>query len=197
MRENRYLRDKMIGRDSRENRRYDERNPYGAEGGYVSSSRRGRDRAYDQRDYEESDYARRGGYQNRGRDNRDYSREQDYRSYKDYDDYEDRTSNDMYRKYEYDLEEWTEKLKKHDKFKMSKEDIINRARSMGVRFDDYSQEEYLAVYYMLMSDFPHVANDYSTYLHMAKKWLEDDDIEVSPSEKLSIYYYDIVKGECI
>lgn len=38
-------------------------------------------------------------------------------------------------------------------------------------------------------------NDSSTYLNMAKKWLEDDDIEVSPSEKLCIYYYDIVKGK--
>jgi hypothetical protein len=28
-----------------------------------------------------------------------------------------------------------------------------------------------------------------------KKWLEDDDIEVSPSEKVCIYMYDIVMGE--
>ena len=39
------------------------------------------------------------------------------------------------------------------------------------------------------------ANEPNTYIAMAKQWLMDDDIEVSPSEKLSIYYYKIIKGE--
>ncbi len=183
MRENRYLRDKMIGRYS--DREYDGRNRYGSSEGYISSSRR------DRNDYEGSDYRDR-------RDYEDYERRDRYSNYDFESDYRgrDRKSDDAYRKYEVDLEKWTEKLKKHDKFRLSKEDIMNRARSMGVRFDDYSLEEFLVVYYMLMSDFPNVANDSSTYLNMAKKWLEDDDIEVSPSEKLCIYYYDIVKGKC-
>ncbi len=54
MRENRYLRDKMIGRYS--DREYDGRNRYGSSEGYISSSRR------DRNDYEGSDY----------RDRRDY-----------------------------------------------------------------------------------------------------------------------------
>lgn len=187
MRENRYLRDKMIGRDAR----YDERNHYGSEGGYVTSRR-------DRNDYEgRSDYARGNrDYEERERMNDYGSNRSDYGSGSDYRD-RDRESNDAYRKYDRDLEKWTEKLKKYDKFKLSKEEIINRARSMGIRFEDYSIEEFLTVYYMLMSDFPSVANDSGTYLQMAKKWLEDDDIEVSPSEKLCIYYYDIVKGECL
>lgn len=173
MRENRFLRDRMIGREHRrDDSYYDERNPYGSRGGYVVGHR--------DRNYNDSDY--------------------DYGNYKskinDYGDYHMRT-NDMFEKYEYDLDKWIEKLKKKDKFKMSKEEIINAAKSMGVKFDDYSHEEFLAVFYMLMSDFPQVANDYHTYLVMAKKWLEDDDIEVTPSEKLCIYLYDIVKGECV
>ncbi len=191
MRENRYLRDKMIGRDQRSrdyNRNgYDGRNEYGSAGGYVSSRR---DRNYDGRDYEGNDYARgRGDYYPEGRGRSDYSMGNDYAN--------ERESSDVYKKYERDLNRWMEKLKKFDKFKLSHEEIMNKARSIGVRFDDYSLEEFLAVYYMLMSDFPSVANDSGTYLQMAKKWLEDDDIEVSPSEKLCIYYYDIVKGECL
>lgn len=97
--------------------------------------------------------------------------------------------------YEEDLEEWTEKLQKKDRFRIKKEDIINSAKTMGVKFDEFSEEEFYAVYLMMVSDYKAVANDFRSYLNMAKEWLMDDDIEVSPSEKVCIYMYEIVKGE--
>lgn len=98
-------------------------------------------------------------------------------------------------KYHEDIEKWTEKLKRKDRFKVKKEDLISHAKQMGVRFDEFSEEEFYAVYLMMVSDYKAVANDFRSYLNMAKEWLEDDDIEVSPSEKLCLYYYFIVKGE--
>lgn len=210
MRENRYLRDRMIGRSR------DGRNPYGSRGGYVTSSRRGRDRMMS-RDMEqdmargrdsEMDYARnrdranyhdveqamygrderRGG---RGRDRADYA---DYGDYNDYGDYEMDYA-EMDEEYKEDLEKLCHKLKKKDRFKLTKEDIIKKAKQMGVTFEDFDELEFLTVYYMMMSDYPNVANDAHQYLAMAKDWLMDDDIEVSPSEKLSIYFYKIIKGE--
>jgi hypothetical protein len=73
--------------------------------------------------------------------------------------------------------------------------VANAFRKMGVSFDKYDEEEFYTIYLMHISDYPEIANDYYTYVAMAKKWLEDDDIEVSPSEKVCIYMYDIVMGE--
>lgn len=98
-------------------------------------------------------------------------------------------------KWHKDLEHWTEKLKKKDRFHIKKEDVISSAKQMGVKFDEFTEEEFYAVYLMMVSDYKAVANDFRSYLNMAKEWLMDDDIEVSPSEKLCIYYYEIVKGE--
>lgn len=176
MRDNRYLRDRMINRDMRR-------------GG------RGRDmrRDYERRDYRdyEMDYGR---YR---RDMRDYERMDrgDYRDYRDYDygDYND--YGDMDKEYHEHLEKWCDKLKRKDRFGIPKNELINRAKQMGVKFEDYDELEFMTVYYMLISDFPKIANEPHVYLSMAKEWLEDDDIEVSPSEKLCKYYYTIVKGE--
>jgi hypothetical protein len=97
-------------------------------------------------------------------------------------------------KWHKDLEHWTEKLKKKDRFHIKKEDVISSAKQMGVKFDEFTEEEFYAVYLMMVSDYKAVANDFRSYLNMAKEWLMDHDIEVSPSEKLCIYYYEIVKG---
>ncbi len=102
---------------------------------------------------------------------------------------------DMDHEYKMDLKDWIEKLKHKDKFKLSHQDLMHKAKAMGVKFEDYDEVEFEATYYMLMSDFVNVSNDPHTYLAMAKAFLEDDDIKVSPSEKLCLYYYKIVKGE--
>lgn len=96
------------------------------------------------------------------------------------------------KKYKKDLKEWEEKLKKKDRFGVSKEQIIKRAESMQIKFEDYDEEEFYVTYLMVMSDFPKVANDYNAYISMAKYWLEDDDIKDKGGDKLCKYYYTFV-----
>lgn len=180
MRENRYLRDRMIQRDrARRDYRRDGRNPYGSKGGYVSSDR-GRgdyDRDYG-RDYR-NDYSR--DYGNDYRD-RDYDHEMDH----DMDYAEDEWQDDM--------EKWCKELKRNAKQSLPMNEVISKAEQMGVRFKDYDEKEFYCVVNMLMSDFPNVGQPES-YIAMAKQWLEDKDAELQGSEKIAAYYYTIVKGE--
>lgn len=203
---NRYLRDKAMRRSGR-----DERNPYGSRGGYVRD-RRMRDRA----DYD-YDMAR-GGRDNRGYDrNMDYRNDYEERSNNDYRRYDRRYDDEAYdRNYEYDreyhrpmdyastdmdkeyeekLHEWIKKLKKKDRFASSKDDIIRKAKSMDVKFDKFTEDEFYAVYLMMVSDYKMVANDPHHYLAMAKEWLMDDDVEMQGSDKVCAYLYSIVLGE--
>lgn len=210
---NRYLQDMAIRRKEMRDRR----NAYGSRGGYVGSRGGRRDRGMEDIDmtrgsgrsrdmhyepieeyrmrnlghnrYEEdyNDYARGG----RGRDRVNYY--DDYVDYRDYG-YDGRDYAEVKEEWKEDLEEWCKKLKKHDRFGLSKEDLLNKAKQMRVNFEEYDDKEFLTTYYMLMSDFPNVASDTHVYLAMAKQWLEDKDAELQGSEKLSAYYYEIVKG---
>lgn len=107
----------------------------------------------------------------------------------------DYAEEDEKKEYEKKLKEWTEKLKKKDRFGWQKEMVIKRAREMQIKFDEISEDEFYAVYLMLVSDFKSYSNDPNTYVSMAKDWIYDDDIKVSPSEKICIYLYEIVLGE--
>ena len=189
---NRYLSDRAYRRSRMP---IDERNPYGSRGGYVSS-RRMRDRGmpeYDSRyDYRGSEYPR------------EHSRPMQYELYgvggmrprMDYNyDYGYDYAKESEKEYEKDLHEWIEKLKKYDRFGWSKEQVIQQAKDMGVKFSDYDEMEFYATYIMLMSDFKKIGNDPYIYLSMAKEWLEDDDVEMKGSEKLCAYLYTIVLGE--
>lgn len=191
---NRYLSDRAYRR-SRMSR--DERNPYGSRGGYVSS-RRMIDRGmpeYDSRyDYRGSEYPR------------EHSRPMQYELYgvggmrprMDYDygyDYGYDYAKESEKEYEKYLHEWVEKLKKYDRFGWSKEQVIQQAKDMGVKFSDYDEMEFYATYIMLMSDFKKIGNDPYIYLSMAKEFLEDDDAKLKGSEKLCAYLYTIVLGE--
>lgn len=172
---NRYL-EKKYSRDYR--------NPYGSRGGYVSSSRNKRDNGspmmrsfYGNEPYNE--YNRTYDYE------QNYNRDMVYRpDYKHIDN-----------EYHEELKEWVEKLKRKDKFGMSYEQVIQQAEDMGVRFRNYDELEFYTTYLMLVSDYGDLINDPTIMLKMAKAFLEDDDIEVSPSEKLCIYFYQIVLGE--
>lgn len=193
---NKYLSD----RASRRSR--DRRNPYGAKGGYVRDREdmaRGRNRRYDRAMDERHDYAEydRGDYR---RYDREYEDERDYRDYeydrehrRDYEYEEDYASEK--KDYEKKLKEWIQELKRKDRFGSSKEDIIRKAKSMDVKFDEFDEDEFYAVYLMMVSDFKHVANDPHHYLAMAKEWLMDDDVEMTGSDKVCAYLYTIVLGE--
>lgn len=87
------------------------------------------------------------------------------------------------------------KVKEKDRFNMSKENVIAKAKEMRVDFKDYDEDEFYATYLMQVSDYPSISNDARVYLSMAKSWLEDDDVAVDPSEKLCIYMYEIVLGD--
>ena len=116
----------------------------------------------------------------------------DGRSDYNYDRHSGKMSEEMYHE---DLERWCEKLKKKDRFKINKEELLRQAKQMGIKFEEYSEEEFYVIYLMHIADYKNVANDHRMYLSMAKDWLEDDDIEASPSEKIYIYFYYIVKGK--
>lgn len=98
-------------------------------------------------------------------------------------------------KYHKDLETWMHKLKRHDRFGLPKEEVLKKAKDMGVKFHNYDEMEFYVTYLMLISDFKHIFNDPHQYLSMAKDWLEDDDIERRGSEKLCAYLYTIVLDE--
>lgn len=206
---NKYLRDRAMRKDMR--------NPYGSRGGYVSSRKgRGRDRAMDYgHDYPEHDGRYDMRYDSRRMDSRydrdmEYPREShrpmdyeiygvggmrpmyDYRGRMDYG--YDYASEDMEKEWHEDLEEWMHKLKKHDIFNMPKEQIIQKARDMGVTFHEYNEKEFITTYYMMISDYKNVSNDPHFYLVLAKQFLEDEDSELKGSDKLCAYYYEVVKA---
>lgn len=191
--DNRYLRDRASRRrDMSKGRRMDGRS-------YYHSGRN--DKHYNEYDYREYDDRYDYNYNAKRRtedyrmDDEHYEQPRRYEMYGlrgDYNEYDYASEDEEYKR---DLKEWTKKLKTKDKFGIPEKEIIEKAKQMGIKFKDYTEEEYLATYYMLMSDYKHIGNDVHLYLVMAKEFLEDDDIAVSPSEKLCIYMYKIVKGE--
>ena len=120
----------------------------------------------------------------------DYARNNRGRDYGIY----DYSSDDMEKEWKEDLHEWTEKLKKHDRFNVPKDQLIHKARQMGVPFDSYSEDEFITVYYMVMSDYPQIANEPHSYLALAKDWLHDKDSKLQGADKLCAYYYEVVEG---
>lgn len=153
------------------------------------------------RDYNSMDYARQSRY---SREPERYSMEheqpREYYLDSSYDDMRrsyrrDYSSQDMDEDYHDDLKMWTEKLKKSDRFGLTKDQVSAKAREMGVNFGDYEPEEFYAIYLMHVSDYPTIANEPHTYLAMAKAWLEDKDIKIDPSEKVCKYMYEIVMAE--
>lgn len=107
----------------------------------------------------------------------------------------DYAKEDMEKEYKEDLHEWIEKLKKKDRFGLTKDQVVDKGKQMGVRYDKFNEMEFYAVYLMLVSDFKQVSNDPHYYLALAKEWLEDDDVEMKGSDKVCAYLYSIVLGE--
>ena len=171
-----------------------------------------RNRRYDYRgnsDYRYEDYARSGqydreyhrpmGYEMNGYAmiNPDYARGNRGRDY-NYDygrDYE-RDYADMEKEYHEELKKWIEKLQKMDtRIRVSKDQVLRQAKSMNIRFDEFTEDEFYATYLMIISDFPNVTNDYNVYIGMAKNWLMDKDAKLQGSNKLCTYMYEIVLGK--
>lgn len=197
---NRYLRDRAdrrrmdrASRDMRRgDRRYDRRSDMRrSDRGWMPRDERQGDRR-DYRDYRDYGYDSHYGYIVEPFIPReDYERYQDRRS--DYGDYGDYGEDEE--EYEKHLKKLCEKLKKRDRFSLPKEEVISRAKKMGVQFNEYNEEELYVVYLMMVTDFTGITNDPHSYIAMAKQWLEDDDVMRRGSDKLCAYIYAIVLGE--
>lgn len=214
MRRNRDMRSGRQGdraRGGRGSRQGDRRNPYGSQGGYVRSDRNrnsydGIASEHNIRKIREknlemhngkrmNDNARR--YDRRMHEDYDDDEEEDYNNNQyDYNDY-DYAMEDEYNEEQYmkDLKKWIKKLKGKDKFELPKQEVLKKAEEMKIEFEEYSEEEFYAIYLMLVSDYPNIADNPHTYIVMAKQFLEDDDVNVSPSEKVCKYLYEIVLNE--
>lgn len=211
---NRYLKDRLMqkfGKDERSMRdNMDHR--------MGQDYRRGRDRdfepQYDYRGYDSRMTDSRRGYDsNYGNDSRDYAnydRRLEYgkpvefytygiggmRNHPDYHSSKGYEEEELEHRYHKDLKRWIEKLQSKDKFEMSEDQIIQQAKSLGIRFKEFSETEFYAIYLAMVSDYHKtLGNDVMIYIKLARDFLEDDDMGVTPSEKVCIYYYYIVKGE--
>lgn len=193
----------------------DERNPYGARGGYVSSNR-----GYDERYYEDM---RRGD--NRGRNQRDrgrmnvrydsgagyyegefrgvtdnsYNRNRESRYDRSYDDYGYGYERMMYPDFgggylsNRELQDWQCNLCKSigkDECEMFEYDIIiHEAENMGISFERFTKEEFYTTVLMMYSDYcGSCGQDPIIYIKMAKDFLEDKDAKYKFGEKLAAYH---------
>lgn len=206
----------FIYRDGRDGRDYadmrDGRNPYGSRGGYVVSSKR--DRAMDYADYRgDMNYDNRNDY---ARNRRDYGSEYGDRAYdrgysqpdyrydymederdRQYDyDYADGDSHKLTKK---DIKKWEKDIENADGTmgkKYSKEQIMPIAQQLGIKFNDFTEDELVMTANMLYSDYCKVlGSDMMIYVKLAKAFLEDDDFDGKGSEKLMLYYKCIVEQE--
>lgn len=80
--------------------------------------------------------------------------------------------------------------------KYSMEQIIPIAQQLGIRFNEYSEDDLCMTVNMLYSDYCKVlGSDLGMYVRLAKAFLEDDDFDGTGSEKLALYYKCIASGE--
>lgn len=101
----------------------------------------------------------------------------------------------------HDLMHWENNLRNADGTKgkhFGMHHVEEAANKLGIRFDEYSEQEFCMVMNMLYSDFCEVCRTIVSpdkeahyYAKMAQAWLEDDD-GPPPAEKLALYYYCIV-----
>lgn len=188
-------------------RAMDSRNPYGSRGGYVDSRRGRPDRMDSRSDYSEYDSRDYRGYDSRYdyedghypmERPREYYGPRKFEMYgmtgrpEDFANYDYAKEEDSYKK---DLEDWIHKLKKKDRFGLDMHQIIDLAKQMGVKFDEFSKEEFFAIYLAMVTDHPKVSNEPRFFVSLAKDFFDDDDTAKRNSEKVCAYLYYIVLGE--
>lgn len=194
----RIIRDRMDRREGHDYRR-DGRSEY--EGNFRGTYEREHD--HGGHDYEDRmEHRERSDYR---RDRRDHGEDYGYHRNR-YGEFSDRRSRD----YDYadgnerlghkELEEWSEMLVNADGTKgarFTKKQMEEVARSIGVKFDSYTPEEFALVANMLYSDYckalkgfvpTEIEKEAMAYGKIARAWLEDEDAPEG-SEKLALYYY--------
>lgn len=127
----------------------------------------------------------------------DMRRNYDMRGRNDYGDYGETLTRD-------ELKKWNKKLLKQldekDKNLFSKENISQRAKQMGVRMEEFNEDELLTASLMMYSDYckalkPYVGSNIDVYIAMGKEFLTDPDASVKGGEKLAVYHDCIVSGK--
>ena len=178
------------GRDMRDMR--DMRNPYGSKVGYVTSRRPGRDRSeYGDQGYYSGEFRGRSGDHRSGRDRRDYG------DYGDYNDYAPYDYGGGYLSKE-ELSRWEKKLygemEKGECEMLSREKIMKRAKEVGSKYDEFTEDEFVATVLMLYTDYCKTLGkaNIDMYIKMAKDFLDDKDAGVKYGEKLTAYYDHVV-----
>lgn len=99
-----------------------------------------------------------------------------------------------------EIEMWSEKLMKevdkpHQDL-ISEHKVMQKAKDMGIKFDEYSPEEFYVVVMMMYTDYCKTLGSVNidTYIRLAKDWLQDEDSKLKGSEKLSAYYTHIINA---
>lgn len=99
-----------------------------------------------------------------------------------------------------EIEMWSERLmqevdKPHQDL-VGEHKIMQKAKEMGIKFEDYSPEEFYVVVMMMYTDYCKTLGSVNidTYIRLAKDWLEDKDSKLKGSEKLSAYYKHIIEA---
>jgi hypothetical protein len=96
-----------------------------------------------------------------------------------------------------DIKKWNKMLENADgtrgpKFEQDK--VKQVAQMLGVKMEDYDIETLTMATNMLYSDYCKIlGNDLAVYVKMARAFLEDDDFDGEPAEKLMLYYKCIVE----
>ena len=103
-----------------------------------------------------------------------------------------------------ELEHWNKKMLKEvdEKYKQffTKENISQKARSLGVQMEGFSEDELLTATIAMYTDYcealkPYIGENMDAYVKMGKHFLMDKDASVQGGEKLAVYYDCIVEGE--
>ena len=199
---NRYLEDKARemdmrrkDMDMRRNRMYDNRSSMN---NYMPNDMRNDMRRdyYPDQAYHGNQYDGGYGIQNRGVFAYDNVRNPYYNDHNYHGDYNYQNDYKMVEdEYKKDLDEWIEKLQRHDRIGLKEHQVIENARQMGVKFDKYDEKEFYAIYLMIMSDHKSLGNDYQKIIKQTIEWLEDDDVKHPYSEKVCAYLDSVVLGK--
>lgn len=141
------------------------------------------------------DYPMMGGYYDyaRGRRDRNYDYGYDYRGRRDYGESEYLSDEDLM-DWSRDLLEYVEQK---DRPLYTRENIIKRARDMGVDFRDFSEDELVVTTLMMVTDYGKTlgTSNLDTMIRLACDWLKDPDAGLQYGEKLAAYYENIVDPE--
>ena len=83
-----------------------------------------------------------------------------------------------------------EQLDKSDREAFALDKIVKRAKDMGIKFNEYTEEELGVATLMMYTDYCKTLGKASIdmYIKLARDFLEDKDAGVKNGEKLAAYY---------